>query len=182
MLLAGDEVAKTQRGNNNVYCQDNELAWFDWSLTEANAELLDFVRNVIAFRRAHPVLRGGHHPDSLDPAGGGHPEISWHELRAWQPDWSPSSRLLAMMWCGQHAEGRGPDYVYVAANAHWDDHELELPVVDDGWAWHLFADTAGEEPGAFVPGAEVPLRDPRSYSIKPRSVVALVARPVSGTR
>jgi isoamylase len=179
MLLAGDEVAKSQRGNNNGYCQDNELSWFDWSLTETNAELLQFVRNVLAFRRAHPVLRGMHHPNSIDPTDCGHPEVSWHGVRAWQPDWSPQSRVLGVMWCGHHLDNGGPDYVYVAANSHWEEHELQLPAVDDGWTWHLFADTAGESPGAAVPGAETPLRDPNWYTIGPRSVVAMVARPVT---
>jgi len=177
MVLSGDEVARSQSGNNNGYCQDNELSWFDWSQVDANGDLLQFVRNVIAFRRAHPVLRGMHHPSSLDPMDCDHPEVSWHGARAWQPDWSPESRLLAVMWCGHHLDQwASPDYVYVAANAHWDQHELQLPVLDDGWVWHLFADTSQGSVGAVVPGSETPVRNPYSYPIAPRSVVAMVGR------
>jgi isoamylase len=180
MLLSGDEVGRTQRGNNNVYCQDNELAWFDWSQTETNAELLEFSSRMIAFRKAHSVLRGMHHPSSIDPSDCGHPEVSWHGVRPWQPDWSPSARVLGIMWCGHHIEDGSPDYVYIAANSHWEEHELQLPEVDDGWVWHLFADTGLEPSGAVAPGAETPLRDPHWYTIGARSVIALVARPAAG--
>jgi glycogen operon protein len=180
MVLSGDEVGRTQRGNNNVYCQDNELAWFDWSLTESNSELLEFVSHVIELRKAHPVLRAMHHPNSIDPTNCGHPEISWHGVQPWQPDWSPDSHLLGVMWCGHHIDNGGPDFIYVGANAHWEAHEVYLPVLDDGWVWHLSADTAGEAPGAYPPGTERPLTDPHSYLISPRSVIALVARPVAG--
>jgi isoamylase len=180
MMLSGDEVGRTQRGNNNVYCQDNELAWFDWSLTDSNAELLQFVTNVIALRKSHAVLRAMHHPSSLDATDCGHPEVSWHGVRPWEPDWSPGNRLLGVMWCGHHIDNGGPDYIYLVANAHWDEHEVYLPVLDDGWVWHLAADTAGEAPGAYAPGSERPLTDPHSYLISSRSVVALVARQVAG--
>jgi glycogen operon protein len=180
MVLSGDEVGRTQRGNNNVYCQDNELAWFDWSLTDTDAELVEFTRNAIALRRAHTVLCAMHHPNSIDPTDCGHPEISWHGVRAWQPDWSPTNRVLGVMWCGHHIENGSPDYVYVVANAHWEEHELELPVPDDGWGWHLAADTAGEAPGVYPPGTERPLADPHTYRISPRSVIVMVARPVAG--
>jgi isoamylase len=163
-----------------VYCQDSEISWFDWSQTETNSELLQFASNVIAFRRAHPVLRGMHHPSSLDPTDCGHPEVSWHGVRAWQPDWAPSCRVLGVMWCGHHLDvGGSPDYVYVVANSHWDAHDIELPRVDDGWVWHLFADTAKENPGACVLGEEKALPDQFSYTISPRSVVAMVARPIA---
>ncbi|HEX3647214.1 MAG TPA: glycogen debranching protein GlgX [Pseudonocardiaceae bacterium] len=177
MLLSGDEVGRTQQGNNNVYCQDNELSWFDWSLAETNADLLEFVTNVVDLRARHPVLRALNHPNSVDPSDCGHPEVSWHGVRPWEPDWSPDSKLLGVMWCGHHVADSGPDYVYVLANAHWETHDVVLPVPDDGWVWCLAADTAA---GAYRAGEERPLTDPYSYTIGPRSVVALVARPVSG--
>ncbi|MFH8386536.1 glycogen debranching protein GlgX [Kitasatospora sp. NPDC018058] len=161
MLLAGDELARTQAGNNNTYCQDNELSWLDWGLLEANADLHRFVQGVIAFRHAHPLLRGADHP------GG---EVSWHGVRAWDPDWSPDSRLLAVL-------REGDEQIYVAMNAHWEPHDLELPQPRPGTAWHLVADTAADAPhDLHRPGAEPPLETPGRYRIAPRSAVILLAR------
>ncbi|MGN5376596.1 glycogen debranching protein [Streptomyces lasalocidi] len=128
MILVGDEVGRTQLGNNNTYCQDNELSWFDWGLVEANAELLHFTRALIAFRHAHPVLRSSDHPTGTDRVGSGYPDISWHGVRAWAPDWADHGRVLAMMRCGRHAKGGSvaDDHVYIAVNAHWEAHDLEL--------------------------------------------------------
>ena len=175
MLLAGDEVGRTQHGNNNAYCQDNADFWFDWSLVERNADLLRFVRNAIAFRRAHPVLRRAAHPVGRQ-SGGTFPDVSWHGVRAYTPDWSPHNRLLAAML--YEPTGDGEDCVYLAANSHWDPHEVELPELPDGLRWHLFADTAAASPAdAAVPGEEPVLADQRHRRVAPRSTVVLVARP-----
>ncbi|MFI6049832.1 glycogen debranching protein GlgX [Streptomyces violascens] len=177
MILAGDEVGRTQLGNNNTYCQDNELSWFDWGLVEANAELLDFTRALIAFRHAHPVLRGSEHPLGTDQVGSGLPEVSWHGVRAWQPDWEAHSRVLGMLRCGRHAKGGtvADDHIYVGVNAHWEAHDLELPALPDGHTWHLAADTAA--PSVHPTGAEPPLRRPGHHHLAPHSVVILVGRP-----
>ncbi|MGC9670557.1 glycogen debranching protein GlgX [Planosporangium sp. 12N6] len=172
MIYSGDEVGRSQGGNNNAYCHDSPLTWFDWTLVERNAELLDFVRTCIAFRSAHPVLRGPLHPTGEDHAGTGHPDVSWHGVRAWQADWSPDSRLLAVMRTGLAADG-GADFVYLAANAHWEGHDLELPELPDGVRWHLFTDTAA---GAAPVGAEPVLDDQRSVRVGPRSCLVLVGR------
>ncbi len=176
MLLAGDEAGRTQHGNNNAYCHDDELTWFDWTLTERNAELVRFVRHLIAFRRAHPCLRRRRQP-------AGHtdgllfPDVSWHGVRAWTPDWSPHSRVFAAMLCGRHPGG-ADDCVYVAANTHWEPHELQLPALPARLTWHRFADT-GSAPGAdsHAPGTEPPLTRPDSIRLAPRSATVLVARP-----
>ncbi|ONI84657.1 glycogen debranching enzyme GlgX [Saccharothrix sp. ALI-22-I] len=159
MLLAGDEVGRTQRGNNNAYCHDSELSWFDWDLVKRNEELFEFTRRVIAFRAAHPALRRRGH------LVGGH-DVTWHGTRVGEPDWSPDSRLLAA------SVVFGDDHVYVAANAHWEGVELALP---EGIDWRLFADT-----GAGVvaePGHEPPLADRSRLWAGPRSVVVLTSRP-----
>jgi isoamylase len=175
MIQAGDEVGRTQQGNNNVYCHDSELSWFDWSLVNSNSELLEFTRQAIALRKAHPVLRGPDFPNGIDPLDCGHPEVSWHGVQAGQPDWSPYSRLLGMMLCGHHMPGGAPDYVYAIANTHWEAHNVELPVIDGGWQWRRFADTSAESPADICePGAETTLLDPGHYLVGPRSVVVLV--------
>ncbi|MFD1934332.1 MULTISPECIES: glycogen debranching protein [Nonomuraea] len=159
MLLAGDEAGRTQRGNNNAYCHDSPLTWFDWRLVEDNADLFAFVRRAIAFRRAHPVLRSGS-PE----------QVTWHGVRAWAPDWSTHCRLMAAMF-----DGGADDCVYVAANSYWEGHTLDLPAPPRGMAWHLFADTAAASPwDAHEPGAEPPLADQSQVEIGPRSVLVLV--------
>jgi glycogen operon protein len=173
MLLAGDEVGRTQRGNNNAYCHDSDLSWFNWNDLATHADLLRFTRRVIAFRHAHPVLRRRWHVTG-HAHGALFPDVSWHGVRAWTPDWSPHSRLLAVMY---YAEA---DCVYLAANAHWEGHELELPELPDHLAWHLFADTYAE-PLAVEPGAEPVLADQERVHIGPRTVLVLVAREPGGS-
>lgn len=168
MILAGDEVARTQLGNNNAYCHDGPLTWFDWNLLGENADLHRFVRCAIAFRRRHPSLRALN--NAIRERIGGYPEMSWHGVRAWEPDWSAHGRLLAAMFC---AAG---DCVYVAANSHWEEQTLELPAPPAGLTWHLFADTAAEPPAEIhEPGSEPALADQSRVRIGPRSALVLTA-------
>jgi glycogen operon protein len=174
MLLMGDEVGRTQQGNNNTYCQDNELNWLDWGLKEQNAELFRFCQALIALRKAHPVLR---HPQFAGSGRhqGGTLEISWHGTRAWNADWSGTSRVLAFL--ARLRGGRPEDAVYAAFNMYWDTLPFEVPALEDGRTWHLFANTGVEAPAdVFVPGTEPPLEDPRNLLVGARSVVILVAR------
>jgi glycogen operon protein len=171
MLLSGDELARTQRGNNNAYCQDDEDYWVDWSGMDTGGDLLRFVRLAIAFRRAHPALRGAHHPDGHD-RGEPFPNVSWHGVRAWEPDWSPHSRLLAALLAA------GGDCVYVAANSYWHGQELQLPRLPEHLRWRLFADTYAAPPhDAHEPGTEPRLADQSRVRIGPRSVLVLTAQP-----
>jgi isoamylase len=179
MLLAGDEIGRTQLGNNNAYCHDSELTWTDWSLEQTNAELLRFTRAMIALRRRHPVLRGSGHPTEFDRVGCGHPEISWHGSRAWEPDWSAESRYLAMMWCGPALDGVSPDYLYIATNAQWDNHGLELPALPGGLRWSLAVDTSRPAPDDVSPvGAEIPITGD-TYLINSRSSIVLLGTPTT---
>ncbi|HEX3512995.1 MAG TPA: glycogen debranching protein GlgX [Trebonia sp.] len=177
MLLAGDEFGRTQQGNNNAYCQDNELSWLDWTLAEKNAELLRFTRALIAFRHAHPGLRSGEHARGTDYVGSGFPDLSWHGTQPWQPDWGPFSRVLAIMWCGRHAKGGTvrDQHIYLIMNPHWEEHEARLPELPAGSEWRLFADTGAAAPADICePGRERPLIQPWSYLVRPRSTVILV--------
>jgi isoamylase len=179
MLLMGDEMGRTQLGNNNTYCHDNDLNWLDWGLLDANADLHRFVRLAVAFRHAHPALRNLWHLRNEDYLGTGYPDISWHGTRAWQPDWSGSSQLLAFLLCGRHARGgRVPDdYIYVAMNMHWDAAPVELPGLPEGMTWRVFANTGATPPDdVWEPGAEPELQDQRSFLMGPRSVAILVGR------
>jgi glycogen operon protein len=179
MLVAGDEIGRTQRGNNNAYCQDTETYWLDWDLVRTNADLLRFTSRLIAFRRAHPVLRSREHLVGVDRVGSGYPDISWHGFRAWQPNWMHHGRILALLRCGRHAGGglEPDDSVYVAMNAHDEPQDLELPDPPHGTRWAVALDTAAEPPfDAFVPGREPPLTHPGRWLLAGHGVVVLVSQ------
>jgi isoamylase len=179
MLLMGDEMGRTQLGNNNTYCHDNELNWLDWTLRDRHPDLFEFVRQCVAFRHAHPVLRNRYHLGQHDYVGSGYPDISWHGVQAWHPDFSAESRALAFLLCGKHARGGQvrDDYIYVAMNMLWDCLTFELPRPPFGMQWHVFANT-GEAPGQEIraPGSEPPLADQDRFLMGSRSVAVLVGR------
>jgi isoamylase len=176
MLVAGDEAGRTQHGNNNAYCHD-ELSWFDWSLVQRNHGLVRFVRSAIAFRHAHPALRGSGCGES-HAGTGRYPDVSWHGAQAWEADWSPHVKLLAAMF---HADSDGTqDWVYLAANAYWESQDVALPEPPAGMAWCLFADTGAAAPDdVHEPGQEPPLADQTRASLHGRSVLVLTARPAA---
>jgi len=179
MILAGDEMANTQWGNNNAYCQDNEISWIDWSLLNKNRELFEFFKKIIAFRMAHPVLRSRTHFLNRDYVGSGYADITWHGARAWNADWSLNSRLLAFMLCGKHAKcGKVVDNsVYVAMNMHWDMHGFELPRLPKNLFWHVVANTDAASPQDIWPvGREIKLENQFEFLVGPRSVVILLAK------
>jgi isoamylase len=179
MILMGDEVARTQHGNNNTYCHDNELNWFNWTQVETNAEQLRFFKNCFAFRRAHPVLRSRTHFRNQDYVGSGYADISWHGLKAWDADWSKDSRILAFLLCGKHAKGgtATDDYVYVAMNMHWESQWFELPRLPAGMQWRVAINTGMPCPeDIWEPGTEPMLSDQSSFLVRDRSVIILVGR------
>ncbi|MDZ4769609.1 MAG: glycogen debranching protein GlgX [Chloroflexota bacterium] len=178
MILMGDEVGRTQYGNNNTYCHDNELNWFDWRQTETDADLLRFFQRIVAFRRAHPILRNRYFLSHRDYLGLGAPDISFHGTQPGSPDWSDGSRTLAFMLNGDYARGGSlrDDYIYVAMNMHWDTVGFTPPELPDGLRWHVTANTGVPSPhDIWDPGSEPVLSD-RSVLLGGRSVVILVGR------
>ncbi len=179
MILMGDEMGRTQRGNNNTYCHDNELNWLDWTLLEPNADLFKFFKDCVAFRNAHPVLRNKFHFRNMDYAGSGYADITWHGTKAWNADWSDSSRILAFMLCGKHAkEGTVTDnYIYVAMNMHWESQWFEIPGLPQGMQWHIFVNTGAIPPEeSWHPGTEPVLDNQLGLFIGGRSVIILVGK------
>ncbi|MCA9960590.1 MAG: glycogen debranching protein GlgX [Anaerolineales bacterium] len=179
MILMGDEVGHTKNGNNNTYCHDNELNWFDWQLRESNADLFRFFQGCIAFRHAHPALRNRQHFRNEDYMNSGYADISWHGVEAWNTDWSYHSRTVAFMLCGVHAQGgqAHDDYIYVAMNMHWESHHFELPKLPPQHHWHVFANTSMPEPEDIYPiGKEARLKEQRHFLVGARSVVILVGK------
>lgn len=179
MILMGDEVGRTQKGNNNTYCQDNDLNWFNWNQLETNADLYDFARRMIHFRRQHPVLRGSKFFQFWDSVGSGFPDISFHGTKAWNCDRSPGSRSFAFMLDGDHAkEGIVKDAtVYVAMNMYWGGLHFELPVLPAEKKWYLFANTDMPSPAdIYEPGQEEMLANQSDFLVGSRSVVILIGK------
>ena len=179
MILMGDEVARTQDGNNNTYRQDNETNWFDWNLVQQNSAQLRFFSQLIAFRHAHPILRNRWHLRNQDYLGTGYADISWHGTQAWNADWSDNNRTLAFMLNGRYAHGgqTADDFIYMALNMHWDAHHFELPRLPEGMQWYVFANTGVESPAdVWEPGHEPRLDDQAGFLVGSRSVVIIVGR------
>lgn len=179
MILAGDEMGRTQLGNNNAYCQDNEFSWIDWSLLDANAEILNFFKKMIAFRKAHPVLRNKTHFRNEDYVGSGYPDISWHGPKAWNIDYSDERPIVAFLLCGRHARGGAEEdnYIYVAMNMHWEPYSFEIPALPEGMLWHVFANTDVQPPYDIAEiDHEVAVENQSEFLLGPRSVVILMGK------
>ena len=165
MLLAGDEFRRSQGGNNNAYCQDNETSWVDWSLLERNSEIFQFARGALAFRRAHPVVRReAFYTDE---------EISWFDPFGKSPDWlDPRQKSLACL-----IRGEGPADLYLMFNAGSETISFAVPPARSPRVWRLAADTAESlQEGFYGPGEEAVLTNPTSYAVEARCSVILVAR------
>jgi glycogen operon protein len=174
MILGGDEVGRTQRGNNNAYCQDNPIGWFDWTLAERNAETLRFFREMIAFRGRHAAF---HHSRFLTGEGineRGLPELSWHGCQLGRPGWSdPSSSVLAFTLGGANED---PD-VHVMLNMHWEDLDFQIPAIGGRRSWFRAVDTALSQPDDIAtPGDEVMITTAGTYRVNARSVAVLISR------
>lgn len=170
MILYGDEIGRTQNGNNNCYCQDNELTWMNWDPGQDGRDLLRFYRNLIHFRRRHALLRSDSYESQWQsPAV----KVVWHGTRLLQPDWSSQSRSLALHFKLESLTGERDD-VFVIANAYWEKLNFEIPQLEGG-RWGRFVDTSCDPPADICEvGNEVALPDSRAYSAGPRSVVVLV--------
>ncbi len=182
VLLAGDEFGNTQMGNNNAYCQDNEVSWLDWRLLKKNKDIYDFVKGLIAFRKEHGVFHQPEEPRIMDYLTCGHPDISYHGVKAWVPEFDNFRRQLGIMYCGaygRHADGSPDDYFFVAYNMHWEPHEFALPNLPKGLEWRIMMDTSDDAAnGRYQPDQEQPIADQKKYMAPARAVVVCIGRPV----
>jgi glycogen operon protein len=170
MLLMGDEVRRTQRGNNNAYCQDNDRSWFDWGLLDRHADVHRFVKALNAFRQNRDVVVQGRTlslNDLLEEA-----RIEWHGVTLHQPDWGDGSHSLAFT-----IQSLGSRFLlHGMLNAYWEPLRFELPPVrtEGQQAWRRCIDTALPSPDDFARWDVAP-EVARAYVVQPRSVVVLVA-------
>ncbi|HJV66946.1 MAG TPA: glycogen debranching protein GlgX [Geomonas sp.] len=172
MLLMGDEVRRSQGGNNNAYCQDNETSWFDWGLLTRHADLHRFVRLLIAVRLKREMSVD--HPELTLNQLLGQARLEWHGARLGQPDWSDQSRSIALTaWSLS-----GRTVFHFMVNAWWEPLEFELPPVDElpGRCWCRWLDTSLPSPQDIVPAGEAPVVAGGSYTVPPRSMAAVLSR------
>ena len=171
MILAGDEMGRTQGGNNNSYCQDNNISWLNWQGQTGNKYLFRFFRLLIAFRKSHELLR---HASFTIKEGLGL-QIFWHGLQLGQPDWSFESRSIAAHMFGHNTNGKSPD-IYLIANAYWEALTFQLPDLDKK-KWHRFIDTSLPGENAIMDNENLrALDDQNHYLIEARTVVVLIGR------
>lgn len=178
LLMAGDEFGNSQSGNNNAYSSDNQTGWVDWRAAQRNTELTSYLKSLIAFRKNHPILHMRTPLRETDYLSLGYPDISFHDTKAWYCPFENASRSLGIMYCGLYAgkEGESDDFLYIAFNAYWEDHEFALPSLPKGSLWFTAIRTdskAGEE---CVSDPD-PLADQRALPVSPRSVTVLIGLP-----
>jgi isoamylase len=167
MLLAGDEMGRSQQGNNNAWCQDNALSWIDWGNLESNRELFTFFQHLIAFRQQHALLR----PRHFEGEESGERCLTWHGFRLHEPDWSETSQSLSM-----HLQGTADEaQIYLIAHASTKAAEFALPEASNNKPWRRFVDTSLTVEGpSCSPAEEVALQDQKGYRVAGQSVVVLV--------
>jgi glycogen operon protein len=162
MLLGGDEFRRSQRGNNNAYCQDNQVSWFDWSLVEKHKDIHRFTRGMIAFRRAHPVLRKEEFYIDAD--------IEWFAPSGGPPNWSGREKSFACLILGRDE----PD-LFLMFNADTRAVEFAIPTSPSRKIWRLAVDTSRAAPDDLhEPGKEPSMQDRFTFLVEPRSSAILL--------
>lgn len=173
MLLAGDEFGNSQNGNNNPYCQDNEITWLDWKKMRANQELLEFVKQAVAYRKKHKVLHQKQQLSCTDQLACGYPDLSFHGTSAWYGDFEHANRHIGSMYYGPYAGEEG--FLYIAWNFDWQEQQLALPVLPSDIAWYKVMDTSEKE--SFIEESrQICLEQKKSIAVLPRTVVILEGR------
>ncbi len=171
MLLMGDEVRRTQKGNNNAYCQDNEISWFDWSLLGSHPDVHRFVKHLLSFRmRRDAAEEEGVTLNELLRRG----QVQWHGVKLNQPDWGDHSHSLA---CTMRSI-KGRFLIHLIINSYWEALGFELPPTGENpaFGWRRWIDTSLDSPDDLCEWSSTPAVTGASYPVKPRSVVILLAR------
>lgn len=172
MMLGGDEMRRTQNGNNNAYCQDNEISWYNWDLAVKNKGFVRFTSKMIELRKNHPIFRrNSFFTENSDNSNV--PEISWYDPFGKVPDWSKTGRFLAYKLDGQNQDN---DF-YVATNLDLYDMTITLPALTGEKKWYRVADTSFDSPEDILEsGQEELLPAQRRYVLVSGSSVVLMSK------
>ncbi|MBC8204083.1 glycogen-debranching protein [bacterium] len=179
MILGGDEFLRTQKGNNNAYCQDNEISWYEWDLLDKNRGFHRFCKEITAFRKRHPALRRTEFFNGADSDKSA-PDISWFAPDGEPEDWKPENRTLACLIDGFESErwADEPDCdIYIAFNSDIKEVELTLPKAPNGNNWRMTVNTGADYPDDIMPpGGEKVLDRDAKLIMPPRSLIVLISR------
>jgi glycogen operon protein len=174
MILGGDEIGRTQHGNNNAYCQDNEISWYDWSLLEKNKGLFTFVKEMIAFRRRHPSFMRAEFYNGNEDARNTMPDIAWYNEKGAAPDWDRLGYNLALQINGR--KDNDNDF-FIMLNAGLDPVIFIIPPAAGNKPWFRVVDTSLPSPHDILPAdKEEALAVPNKYKLKARSIAILISK------
>lgn len=169
MIYAGDEFLHTTLGNNNPYCQDNEISWLNWNLVKKNQEYIDYLKMLIKFRKEHNILHMKNEMKIMDYKNLGLPDMSYHGTMAWYLDYNHLNRHFAVMYCGNYSKmdklANEPN-VYIAYNMYWENVSFGLPSPGKGKQWKLIMSTDDISKCSM---------QEKELTVTPRSVVLLVS-------
>ena len=167
MFFMGDEFCNSQQGNNNAYCQDNEISWLNWNDLEKNRDFFEFFKYMIQFRKDHSVIRRKEKPCSIHfPSMSAHGNIPWVEKFDW------NAKVVGIMYAGSVDEV--DDIVYVVINSYWENQKIQLPGLLERFNWKMVVDTYQED--SII--AEEKLITGGSCVIGPRSAMVFVAEKI----
>ena len=170
MFLAGDEICNTQFGNNNPYCQDNEISWINWEVTPEKQDMFKFCQYMIHFRKQYPVLRG-----KTKQAHCGFPDMSKHSAIAWYDSYNNDTRTIGVMFAGRNAEDTKDDIIYLAINTYWEKQYFQLPTLPADLKWHIAVNTAMESPFDCIQKIKDMMVVQNDLELEARSVIILIA-------
>jgi isoamylase len=180
MLLGGDEFRRTQQGNNNAYCQDNDISWLNWRLTENHHGILRFTRELIRFLMRHPALRRQSfytgHLSGMDYVF----DINWYGEKGDSPDWGGTNLCLAVLIRGQQTTSEGKaaldDDIFMMFNANLTPGTFHLPSPPGGGIWKMAINSSNPSPAdLFLPGDEPLLDNEKAFVLEERSLAVLIA-------
>ena len=179
MILGGDEFARTQQGNNNAYCQDNEINWFDWTRVERNKDLVEFFRKTIALTRRFPILQRRKFFLGKDLDDDGVPDLTWFSPDLGAPSWQdPNVRTVCVQLdASEDGSGKDVDRLFFIYNSHYEPQWAKLPQLPPGEWWYRAIDTSLPSGEDFLEaGKEIAIDPPDHYLANPRSTVVLLAQ------
>ena len=180
LIFMGDEFGNSQQGNNNPYCQDNKTTWLNWQDRVKNAKLLEFWKQMIAFRKEHPILHPQEELRILDTLSCGYPDLSYHGQNAWRPQTESYNRHVGIMYCGKYArnpQGEEDSFLYVAMNMHWEPQKLAFPKLPKGMEWKLVFAT--EQTNPLTAQEREEQSKEQMGTIAPRSIAVYEGMPVT---
>jgi len=175
-IQAGDEFGNSQSGNNNAYCQDNEIGWLDWKQLKKAKELFYYTKKLIAMRKENPILHMKQEPRLMDWKSYGYPDLSYHGERAWYGDSRNSSCSIGMMYFCQYGEQqsikekKSKQLLYIAYNLDWNIQNFALPTLKSEGKWKLYLDSSQS---LEWKENDVLLEEQKSIIVSPRSIVIL---------